>query len=198
MLPPLINVILSGEGGGVTAHLAHFKSRGKVDYPQLFNIPLKDRIPASSNGAGREWVFKAISAALFGAFSQLNLRVGFNEDQLCELAEAIIDESEQDQLSIEDVLLFLQQLITGKAGKIYDRMDMPTFFEMFEGYRQERHKAYKDMRYEKDCNYKAMGDKSRWTQDVDKDKNREAMGDYIKEQYKKQVSERDINQGTDH
>lgn len=92
----------------------------------------------------------------------MNLKRGMNEDQIINLAEAIIEESKEDNLSMEDVLLFLQQMMTGKiAGRIYDRMDIPLFFELFEYYRQERYLALRYIQYEAEVNYKALGDQTR-------------------------------------
>lgn len=117
----------------------------------------------------------------------MNLRKGMNEDQLIDLAEMIIDEAHADNLSMEDVLLFLQQLVTGKAGKIFDRMDIPVFFELFEHYRQERYLALRYIQYEAECNYKALGDSTRVSDGVaENDANtRQVMNDY----YKKSMNE---------
>jgi len=153
-----------------------------VQYDRVLAIPTGDRITALAE-RDRESVFTALLASLGGVMQNLNLRYGFNEEQLCDLAECIIDESSEDNLALEDVLLFLQQLLTGKGGKIYDRLDMPTFFYLFETYREQRHNMYVNMQYEKDCNYKALGDRDRWSNDIEKDKNREAMNAYLKHSY---------------
>lgn len=106
---------------------------------------------------GRYEVLVAITASLKSAFSNVNLRVGLNEDQIIELADQIIDQSNEDNLALEDVLLFLQKFLTGSYGKIYDRMDIPTFFEFFEKYRQERYESLLNIRDEQHSQRKIEG-----------------------------------------
>lgn len=167
-------------------HLSTFKEQGVIQYKNLLAVPATDRLPAlTATKEGRERVFYVLVASLTSALQNLNLRYGLNEDQVIELADQIIDQAHEDNLSLEDVLLFLQQLITGKAGKIYDRLDVPTFFELFETYREDRHQALKEYRYEEQVNHKSLGPTERSSEDVDRTKHREAMGDYLKEMYKK-------------
>lgn len=83
--------------------------------------------------------------------------MGMNDDQVVDLAEAIIDSSHEDRLAIEDVLLFLRDMLTGKCGKIYDRMDMPTFFEMFEVYRSMRFQVKERFKEEREAQFKVVG-----------------------------------------
>lgn len=143
-------------------HLRLFKDQGQVRYDKTLQIPSADRIPAlTATKEGYKQVYTILTLRLQSAFDNLNLRKGLNEDQLLDLAERIIEESHEDNLSIEDVLLFLEQLVTGKSGKIYDRLDMPTFFELFEDYRERRHMALQYVQYEMHQQFKAMGDGSR-------------------------------------
>lgn len=161
-----------------------FKEGGQVMHDRTLLIPPAERIPAlTSTEAGYKEVYTALVINLQQAFAMLNLKRGFNEDQLLELADLIIEESREDNLSLEDVLLFLQQLVTGKAGKIYDRLDIPAFFELFEYYRQDRHLALMYKRYEADANYKAMGDSTRTSDGrAENDANtRQVMADYYKQ-----------------
>jgi hypothetical protein len=167
-------------------HLSKFKERGVVSFPMVLSIDSKDRIPAlSKTEEGRFEVLTALTASIKSAFSNINLRVGLNEDQMIELADAIIDQSGEDNLSLEDVLLFLQKLLVGDAGKIYDRMDIPTFFELFESYRQDRHLATIQIREEQQVQYKSLGDPERWSETHDKEQENsmhEAMKQYLKSQ----------------
>lgn len=140
----------------------------------------------SKTKEGRNSLLIALSAALNSALENINLRVSLNEDQIVELADRIIDDSFEDNLAIEDVLLFLQELVTGKAGKIYDRMDIPTFFELFENYRQRRHEKLLTIRYEESVNHKALGPTDRSSEDLDKERqaHKEAISDHLRHMYK--------------
>lgn len=146
----------------VTMHLRLFKDKGVIRHDKTLQIPTADRIPAlTASEAGYKEVFAILTMRLHEAFQNLNLRKGMDEDQLLNLAEKIIEESHEDNLAMEDVLLFLEQLVTGKCGKIYDRLDMPTFFELFEDYRERRHMALHYRQYEMHQQFKAMGDSNR-------------------------------------
>lgn len=165
-------------------HLRLFKENGQVSHCRTLLIPTSERITAlAQSEEGYKQVYTALVINLQLAFANLNLKRGFNEDQLLELADMIIEESWEDNLSLEDVLLFLQQLVTGKAGTIYDRLDIPAFFELFEGYRQDRHLALCYLRYEAECNYKASGDSTRTSDGVaENDANtRQVMANYYKQ-----------------
>lgn len=152
-------------------------------------MPTVERIPElTKSEEGKARVATVLTASLMSALSNINTRVGLNEDQVIELAFQIIDQSHEDNLSLEDVLLFMQQLITGQLGKIYDRMDMPTFFELFEVYRQERHEALQKIRYEQNANYKALGPTERASEDStsEREAHRMALGEHLKHIYKEE------------
>ncbi len=169
----------------VSAHLNAFKERGAVKYDRTLRIPSKDRIPAlTGTDQGYNYILTILCAQLKHAFENMNLKRPVNEDQLLNIAERIIDESHEDNLSVEDVLLFLQKLEVGKMGQMYDRMDMPTFFELFEHYRQDRFLALRYIQYEAECNYKSMGDKTRTSDGrADNDANtKQVMSEYYKQQ----------------
>lgn len=154
----MLKELTSGNKPAVSVHLAKFKERGIIAFDKVLAISTSERIPAiTKDEKGRMEVLVALSAALKSAFSNMNLKLGMNEDQVIDLADHIIDQSHEDNLAIEDVLLFLQKLILSEYGKLYDRMDMPKFFEQFEAYRQERHSAVLAIRDEQHTNAKAIG-----------------------------------------
>jgi hypothetical protein len=107
-----------------------------------------------------------------------------NTEQIYDLSLALIETAEEDNLAIEDIMLFLDGLPKFKYGKVYDRMDMPTFFEMLEVYREQRHQAYVNAKEEAHAQFKSMGDTNRMLNDTDKEANRNAMNEYLKNQYK--------------
>jgi hypothetical protein len=139
-------------------HLAKFKDRGRIQFPVVFSINFDQRLPElTKTEKGRYEVLVALTASLMSLFSNINVRVGLNEDQLIEIANLVIDQSHEDNLALEDVLLFGQKFLVGEYGKIYDRMDIPTFFEFFEKYRQERYEAIRNIRDEEHAQFKSMG-----------------------------------------
>jgi uncharacterized protein YciU (UPF0263 family) len=178
-----------GDRGLIRSHLSQFKIMGKVNYDLTLCIPQAARIKElAKTPEGRMEAETALTASLKSAMSNINLKYPLNADQLIDIAEQIVDESIEDNLALEDVLLFLGQFITGKMGKIYDRMDVPKFFESFEVYRQERHEVYLRIKEERDSQYKTAGPRERSSEDTaaDKAKHKEssAIGDYLKQFYK--------------
>lgn len=143
---------------GISLHLSKFKERNIIQFDKIFEISLDERLPIlTKTDQDRYEILVALTASLKSLFSNINLRVGLNEDQMIEIAEQIIDQSHEDNLALEDVLLFFQKFLVGDYGKIYDRMDVPTFFEFFEKYRQSRHEALLNLRYEQHSQYKVEG-----------------------------------------
>lgn len=170
----------------VQARLHGFKDQGIVQFDRVLSIPSGERIQALiKEEEGYMNVAAALTASIKSAMENINLKLPLSENQLVELAGLIIEESAEDNLALEDVLLFLQQLVNGKAGKIYDRMDIPRFFEMFEAYRQERHLMHKRIQEEKHANFKALGDNERWSENTENEKKEmhNAMNDYLKNTY---------------
>lgn len=142
-------------------------------------IPVKDRLPGLVQTYGIDKVSAILAKAITRALSNFNLRVGMNADQVLELSLQLIDAANEDQLAFEDIMLFLDGMVKYKYGKVYDRMDMPTFFEMLEVYRDERHKSFMRYKEEHDAQFKSYGDSNRMTNDTEKEAFREAMKSYM-------------------
>jgi len=161
--------------------MCRYKEKGEPLHMKVIElVPVSERLPALSKIYGNDKIAAILSKQITRALNNFNLRVGMNPEQITDLSYAIIDEAEQDQLAIQDILLFLDGLPKFRYGKVYDRMDMPTFFEMLEKYREERHLAYMNGKEEAHAQFKAMGDSNRTSQDIDKENNRNAMINYLK------------------
>jgi len=74
----------------------------------VFSIPKSERIEALAE-VDFSKINSVIIVALTMAFENLNLKRGMNEIQVLNLSEAIIESAAEDDLSLEDLLLFLQQ-----------------------------------------------------------------------------------------
>ena len=160
--------------------MCRYKVKGEVNHLSVIeNVPVSERLPALAKMYGNDKISGILSLAITKTLNSFNLRVGMNPAQVLELAYSLIEESEQDQLSIQDILLFLEGLPKFKYGKVYDRMDMPTFYELFEVYREQRHQAYVNAREEQHAQFKSMGDSNRMSTDTDKEANRNAMKQYL-------------------
>ena len=172
---------MKGSKGEVFNELCRFKEKGEALPLKVIElVPVNERLPALAKIYGKDKIAGILSLSITSALNNFNLRVAMTPDQIANLSYAILDEAEQDQLAIQDVLLFLDGMVKYKYGKVYDRMDMPTFFEMLEKYREERHLAFINGKDEAHAQFKAMGDSNRTSQDIDKEANRNAMQQYLR------------------
>lgn len=176
---------MGGDRITISNYLAEFKENGVVSYNKVMQIPLSVRIPELiKKPNGRLNVLTALAASLKSAFGNINVKYGFNEEQIVELADKIIDTSHEDNLAIEDVLLFLGKLLMGEYGKIDYKFDLPYFFEMFENYRQERHETILRYREEQLGQFRAI-EINGTLNNIKRDKNidSETMQDLLKTAY---------------
>jgi hypothetical protein len=118
-----------------------------------------------------------VTVGLTLAMESMNLKRPMNEIQILDLAEAIIDTAAEDNLAMEDLMLFLQKLTRGEYGAMYESIDIPKFMEKFEIYRQERHEALQNHRYEIEVRYKTMGDTIRQSTRNELDEHFASMAD---------------------
>jgi hypothetical protein len=170
-----------GSNGQVFNEICRYKEKGEPNHiAVLSNIPKDERLPQIAKIYGVDKIATVLGKQIIKTLSNFNLRVGMNSEQIYDLSLALIESAEEDNLAIEDIMLFLDGLPKFKYGKVYDRMDMPTFFEMLEVYREQRHKSFVNVKDEQHSQYKSMGDSNRTSQDIDKEANRNAMINYLK------------------
>ena len=151
----------AGNKREVATILKQFKlPTGAVNYPAVFSIPVTERIPALA-AIDFTRVNLVVIGALTMAFEAMNQKRGMNEFQILNLAEEIIDTSSEDNLSLEDLMLFLQNLVRGKYKIAYESFDIPKFMELFEIYRQERHKTILELRENQHLQHKSLGNANR-------------------------------------
>lgn len=129
---------------------------GLENFPALLSIPITERLPAMAQKDFSKTV-ALITVGLTMAFENMNLKRPMNEFQILDLAEAIVDTSGEDNLSLEDLMLFLQNLTRGRYEGMYESMDVPKFMEKFEIYRQARHEAVIAYRENQHLQHRSLG-----------------------------------------
>jgi len=130
---------------------------GATNYIEVLKIPQQDRIQGLIRNIGFETTHRLMGAAITVAMESLNISKPLNADQIIDLVDAIIDSSVEDQLALEDLILFLQKLVKGDFEDTNSRMDIPTFMRMFEIHRQDRYKTLKRHDYEQSVYFKSLG-----------------------------------------
>lgn len=129
---------------------------GTINYPLVLSIPTSERIPELARKDFRK-VLMLIIGAVTVSMESLSVKKRLNEIQILDCAENIIDTSSEDNLSFEDIMLFLQKLTRGEY-KLPAELDTEKFMNVFEVYREQRHQEYHQQMYNQHLHYKGMGD----------------------------------------
>lgn len=145
--------------------LRQYKSPGGgINFPAVFNIHSQERIPILA-AQNFERITMIVIAAITMAMESMNLKRGLNALQILDLSENMIDSSHDDNLSLADILLFLQKVVNGEYEMSYESIDIPKFMRMFKEYREERTDAILEYRENQHVHHKALGDSSRTAKD---------------------------------
>lgn len=179
----LLNATATGDQQLVKTLLKTFvHGNGATNYLQLVRVPSSERITELAK-TNRKEVHQVLAAQIEYSMKFFNLPNGMTLEQIFILTDTIIDDAESDNLAIQDVFLFLQKLSMGKMGTIYNRLDIPTFMELFEIHRQERHDEVMNFRYEENVQHKALLINDRLADmfpNNEKDQMHNAMADYLR------------------
>jgi hypothetical protein len=179
----MLNAIQTGDQQLMKTLLNTFIHQdGATNYLQLVRVPTSERIVALAE-TNRKEVHQIIAAQIEYSMKFFNIPNGLNIEQIFLLADTIIDDAGSDNISLQDIFLFLQKLSLGKMGTIYNRLDIPTFMELFEVHRQERHDEIIKFREEEAIQHNALPVNDRLADmfpDNEKDEMRNAMKDYLR------------------
>ncbi len=157
----MINAVRKGNKQEINLLLRQYKSdNGSPNFAALFTIPSSQRLPELAK-TNYDDTIDVIAAGLTLAIENMNLKRGLTPSQILDLSEEILDTSNDDNLSFEDLILFLQALTRGRYGELYESMDLPKFMNLFGKYRDERWQEGARIRDEKHLEFKAMGDPQR-------------------------------------
>lgn len=146
---------------GISMELKKFKyQNGAINFGELIKMPIPNRIPSLSQVDMRGTV-TSIAVAITIAMESMNLKRPMTATQIVDLAETIIDSAAEDQISIEDVLIFFQKLTRGEYGLLYESLDIQKVMHLFGKFRDERWEEGVRIRDAKDIEYKNLGDSER-------------------------------------
>lgn len=140
-----------------------FTENGVIQFDKLLSISMHGRVPNLTHVYGFQNIHKVITALLTTFCNSLNLIRPMSENQIVECAYELVMTTQEDQLSIEDYVLFFKGAKEGRYGKILDRMDHQTVFSLLEEYRQDRYKALVKIREEEHLQKKGTGPTDRTT-----------------------------------
>jgi hypothetical protein len=138
-----------------------YQERGVINFEKVLAISAHARIPNLTHVYGFENIHKLLGAMLTAFNESLNLIRPMTPDQIFECSHDLVMTTEEDQLSVEDFVLFFKGAREGKYGRILDRLDQQTVFALLEEYRTERHRQYVRIKEEKHLEKKALGPSER-------------------------------------
>lgn len=144
--------------------IAPYLNQGLVNFEKVLAIPLYSRIPNLTHVYGLETIHKILAAMLTTFNNDLNLIRPMTAEQIANCSLEMVMTTEEDQLSIEDYVLFFRGAKQGKYGKILDRLDEQTLFTLLEEYRQQRHVEKTRIKESKHLELKGLGPAERTTQ----------------------------------
>lgn len=165
--------------------MKYYSENNTPNYISLLKIPANDRLPGLAQKVGVENLGALLMAEITKFQACYNVIRPMNPDQIAQCAFSIIQTSEEDYLSLEDLVLFFEGAKQGKYGKVYDRLDQQIIFEMLELYREQRHRQFIQFKEEEHAQHKGVPVNERFIEEglnEEKDKNRAAMNQYLRQQ----------------
>jgi hypothetical protein len=146
---------------GIIANLVvqNYQQDGTVKYDALLSIPLSERIPGLIETYGKKTMHRLLLMILTQFNGQLPLPRAkkLTDTKLSVAACELMLTAYEDQLSMEDVILFLQRAKAGLYGPIKNLVLTSVLLNKFELYRQARHDVFQKLKEARDAEFKNLG-----------------------------------------
>lgn len=133
--------------------------QGLIKYENIFAVPNEERIKELVK---RDFMQATaiVVVALTLAFEKMSFKKKIDGVLINNIADEIVDTAEQDNLSIPDLMLFLQNLIRGEYGNV-EELSVSRFMNLFRQYRDKRWEEWFLFKENEHLQYKSIGDSSR-------------------------------------
>lgn len=128
---------------------------GAINFPAVLGVPISERLPALYK---TDFLYTTglVVAALTLAFERMSFKKKMTGVIINNIAEEILFSADEDNLSMEDLLLFLQNMVRGKYGNI-EELSISRFMNLFDKYRDLRHSELLLFRENQHLQFKGMG-----------------------------------------
>ena len=139
--------------------LQNFQDNDTIDYKKLLSIPKENRIPVLIKEFGTKRMHALITIMIkeFCHAIKLPKSRKLNETGSRACACDLMLSAEEDQLSMEDLVLFFERAKKGKYGSFKNVLTHFSLMEKLEMYRDERHNVYHQMKEKKEAVLKTLG-----------------------------------------
>lgn len=162
--------------------IKHYTEYNRPKFDELLKV--KERLPDIVKAAGASKIGELLMAEITKFVQAYTVVRPMNNDQIAECAFALISTSDEDRLSLQDIIVFFDGAKQGKYGRVLDHIDQHVIFEMLEMYREERHRQFKNIEYEKSIHFKGMGDTNRTSDELEDVDIRKEVINYYKQNLK--------------
>lgn len=165
--------------------LQNYQQEGAVKYDALLSIPMSERIPGLIEAYGKKTAHRLLVMMLKEFNNKLPLPRAkkLTDTKLSMTACELMLESYEDQLSLEDIILFLQRAKAGHYGPIKSLVLPSLFFHKLELYRQARHEVFKKLKAAQEATFKKMDAQSRTGEPT-------AIGDLLQQSFPFDIHQR--------
>ncbi|HEU4633817.1 MAG TPA: hypothetical protein VFS22_07530 [Flavisolibacter sp.] len=139
--------------------LQQYVQQDKPLFELLLSIPLTERIPGLIREYGLKRMHKLIKLILqeFCYSVALPKSKKLTETRISACACDLILAAEEDQLSLEDLIVFFELAKKGAYGKFKGMLTHYSVMQMLEGFQQDRFNAYVEMKIRKEAEQKHLG-----------------------------------------
>ncbi len=140
-----------------------YSSKGGAAHEELLSIPLNDRIPGLISEYGIRRMHGLIRTILaeFCICVPLPKSKKLSETKVSVVACDLILVAQEDQLSLEDFIVFFELAKAGKWGKFKHLLTHFAIMEKLDAFREERYQAYLKLKSELEAELKLRGPQER-------------------------------------
>lgn len=140
-----------------------YTSGDEVLFDRLLSIPLTERIPGLINNYGLQRAHRLIKTVLqeFCYSIPLPKSAKLSETKIAACACDLILASYEDQLSLEDLVVFLERAKSDKYGKFKGMVTHYGIMQKLEQYRSDRSVIYQTLKAAQEADLKKMNDMPR-------------------------------------
>ena len=139
--------------------LQQYIKDGHPLFEDLLSIPLPERIPGLLQDYGLKRMHRLIKLVLqeFCYASALPRSRKLTDTKTSVCSCDLLLAAEEDQLSLEDLIVFFELAKEGKFGKLKSAITHYAIMQMLEKFRQQRYDAYSHAKEQKQKERKALG-----------------------------------------
>ena len=139
--------------------LQQYIKDGHPLFEDLLSIPLPERIPGLLQDYGLKRMHRLIKLVIqeFCYANALPKSRKLTDTKMAVCACDLLLAAEEDQLSLEDLIVFFELAKEGKFGKLKGAITHYAIMQMLEKFRQERYDAYCHAKEQKEKERKALG-----------------------------------------